>query len=145
MHLKNYTDYSLRVLMYLGVHPGRLVTIAEISNAFGISKNHLMKVVKDLVAKGYVTSTKGKNGGLMLGMAASEIAIGQVIRQMEGSFALVECLGKTNHCCILPACKLKHVLSGATERFFEALDPYKLSDVIDNGDVIARLLQKPAP
>jgi Rrf2 family nitric oxide-sensitive transcriptional repressor len=143
MHLKQYTDYSLRVLIYLGIHPERLVTIAEIAEAFGISKNHLMKVVNDLVTKGYIQSVKGKFGGLRLNLDPSAIQIGAVVRQMEGDFELVECHGTSNTCRILPACKLKQVLFEATQQFLAALDPYSLADVIDNHSVLKRLLVEP--
>jgi len=140
MHLKRYTDYSLRVLVYLGLHPDRLVTISEIANAFNISKNHLMKVVKDLVALGYIQSVKGKFGGLRLGHAPEMINIGSVVRHMESDFALVECLGDHNACRILPACTLKPILLDAGERFLEALDAYTLADVLVNRNVLLKLV-----
>lgn len=140
MHLKRYTDYSLRVLIYLGLHQDRRVTIAEIASAFGISKNHLMKVVKDLVAEGFVSSLKGKTGGILLAKEPEAINIGSVVRRMESEFDVVECLGPANTCCILPACKLKPVLYEATQRFLEALDPYTLADVLSNRGVLTRLL-----
>lgn len=145
MHLKRYTDYSLRVLVYLGLHPERLVTIGEIADAFGISKNHLMKVVKDLVAKGFVQSIKGKLGGLTLANPPSEIKIGNVVRSMEADFELVECLGENNTCCILPACKLKSALYEAGQRFLEALDAYTLADVLTNRSVLLRLVSNNHP
>jgi len=140
MHLKRYTDYSLRVLIYLGLHPERLVTIAEIASTFGISKNHLMKVVKDLVAHGFIQSVKGKSGGLRLGHDPADINIGKVVRRMESDFALVECLGENQSCRIVPACRLKPVLHEAAERFLEVLDTYTLSDVLTNRQVLLRLV-----
>lgn len=140
MHLKRYTDYSLRVLIYLGLHPARLVTISEIANTFNISKNHLMKVVKDLVAAGFIQSVKGKFGGLRLGHAPEMINIGAVVRRMESDFALVACLGDDNTCRILPGCNLKPILRDAGERFLEALDAYTLADVLVNRKVLIRLI-----
>ena len=140
MHLKRYTDYSLRVLVYLGLHPERLVTISEVASAFDISKNHLMKVVQNLVAEGFVQSVKGKSGGLRLNEAPERISIGSVIRRMESDFELVECLGGNQSCCILPACKLKPILKDAAERFLETLDPYTLADVLTNHQVLNRLV-----
>jgi Rrf2 family nitric oxide-sensitive transcriptional repressor len=142
MHLKRYTDYSLRVLIYLGLHPERLVTIAEIAEGYQISKNHLMKIVKDLAAQGFVRSVKGKSGGLTLGKDPKSINIGEVVRKMESDFELVECLGNQNTCCILPACKLKPVLYEAGQRFLEALDPYTLEDVLTNRTVLLRLVSE---
>ncbi len=140
MHLKRYTDYSLRVLVYLGLHPERLVTISEVASAFDISKNHLMKVVQNLVAEGFVQSVKGKSGGLRLNEAPERISIGSVVRRMESDFELVECLGDNQSCCILPACKLKPILQDAAERFLETLDPYTLADVLTNHQVLNRLV-----
>ena len=140
MHLKRYTDYSLRVLVYLGLHPDRLVTIAEVATAFNISKNHLMKVVQNLVAEGFVQSVKGKAGGLRLNDAPEHISIGAVVRKMESDFDLVECLGDNQTCCILPACQLKPILQEAAERFLETLDPYTLADVLTNRQVLNRLV-----
>jgi len=140
MHLKRYTDYSLRVLVYLGLHPERLVTIAEIAGAYDISKNHLMKVVKDLVAEGFVRSVKGKSGGLLLANPPSTINIGTVVRRMEADFELVECLGVSNTCRILPACRLKSVLYDAGQRFLEALDAFTLADILANHSALLRLI-----
>lgn len=142
MHIKRYTDYSLRVLVYLGLHRDRIVTIAEIATAFNLSKNHLMKVVKDLGSEGFVRSIKGKAGGLTLAREPEDINIGEVVRRMEGEFDLVECLGPNNTCCIVPACKLKPVLYEATQRFLEALDPFSLADVLTNRGVLVRLLSE---
>lgn len=139
MHIKRYTDYSLRVLIYLGLHPERIVTIAEIAKAFRISKNHLMKVAQNLVAKGFIRSLKGKAGGLSLARAPEGISIGDVVRRMEADFELVECLGDHNTCLILPACKLKPILFEAGQRFLETLDPYTLADVLTNRSVLIRL------
>jgi Rrf2 family nitric oxide-sensitive transcriptional repressor len=140
MHLKRYTDYSLRVLIYLGLHPDRLVTIGEIAVAFGISRNHLMKVAKDLVNEGFVVSVKGKAGGLRLARPAEAINIGHVIRRMEEDFNLVECHGSQNSCCILPACGLKPALHKAAEAFLKALEPYSLEDVLTDRPILSQLI-----
>lgn len=140
MQLKRYTDYALRLLVYLGLHSERLVTIAEIAKAFGISKNHLMKVSKDLVAAGFVLSIPGKLGGLRLSRDPSTLSIGRIVRQMEHRFELVECLGTQSRCCIQPACRLKGMLELARDRFLEALDPYTLADVLENRGVLQRLM-----
>lgn len=142
MHLKRYTDYSLRVLLYLGLHSERLVTIAEIAATYGISKNHLMKVVKDLVSEGFVKSVKGKSGGLLLARPAEGINIGEVVRKMEADFEVVECLGEKNTCRIIPACRLKGALREAGQRFLEALDPYTLADILSNRQVLLQLLDR---
>lgn len=145
MHLKRYTDYSLRVLIYLGLHPERLVTISEVAGAYDISKNHLMKVVKDLVSKGFVHSVKGKSGGLKLSRSTAAINIGAVVREMESDFALVDCLGEDKTCRIIPACKLKPFLYEASQRFLEALDPFSLEDILENREVLLRLMSEEKP
>jgi len=140
MHLKRYSDYSLRLLVYLGLHPERLVTIAEIARAYDICKKYLMKVGKDLVAEGFVHSVKGKSGGLLLANPPSAINIGTVVRRMEADFELVECLGESNTCSILPACKLKSLLYDAGQRFLKILDAFTLADILINRAVLLNLV-----
>ena len=139
MHLKRYTDYSLRVLIYLASSPDHLVTIGSIAQDLDISRNHLMKVAKDLVAEGYVTSMKGKNGGLRLRRSADQIHIGDVIRRMEGHFNLVECLEPNNGCRLLPVCRLKPILIQATEAFLKVLDPFTLQDVLADSRILSEI------
>jgi Rrf2 family nitric oxide-sensitive transcriptional repressor len=140
MQLKSYTDYSLRILIYLGLHGERMVTIAEVAEKFNISKNHLMKVAQRLSACGYVRSTPGKHGGMRLGRAPQEIRLGDVVRSMEGGFDLVECLreGESN-CCIFPACHLKGILNDAMRQFLQSLDRYTLEDLLQNRAELLRL------
>jgi Rrf2 family transcriptional regulator, nitric oxide-sensitive transcriptional repressor len=140
MHLKRYTDFSLRVLMYLGLHRERLVTIAEIATAFAISRNHLMKVAQNLTASGFVRSVPGKNGGLALARKPADINLGQVVRQMEGNFEIVECFNPDDlHCRILPVCGLKALLGDATDRFLESLDQYTIQDLLKRKGALSRL------
>lgn len=140
MQLKRYTDYSLRVLIYLGLHRDRLVTIAEIAAAFDISRNHLMKVVQNLAASGFVRSVPGKNGGLALARNPADINLGQVIRQMEGNFDIVECFNPDeNTCRILPVCSLKALLHDATDRFLESLGQYTIQDLLKRKGALSRL------
>ena len=140
MHLKRYTDYSLRVLVYLGLYPERPVTIAEIARAYDICKKYLMKVGKDLVAEGFVHSVKGKSGGLLLANPPSAISIGTVVRGMEADFELVECLGESKTCSILLACKLKSLLYDAGQRFLKILDAFTLADILINRAVLLNLV-----
>jgi Rrf2 family transcriptional regulator, nitric oxide-sensitive transcriptional repressor len=133
MQLKRYTDYSLRTLIYLGLHPDRLVTIAEVAESFRISRNHLMKVVQSLTAFGYIQSVPGKRGGLSLRHAPESINLGDVVRRMEGSFNVVECFDpRKSSCCIMPSCTLKGILEEALSRFLESLDAYTLQDLLQN-------------
>lgn len=129
MQLTFYTDYALRVLLYLSRTPDELSTITEISQFYQISKNHLMKVVHSLVQLGYLTSVRGKNGGIKLTKPPYEISIGEVVRKMEPNFCLVECFNlETNRCVITHVCRLKGILSQGIEAFFKVLDSYALSD-----------------
>src|SRR5678816_3721509 len=104
MRLTRYTDYALRVLLYLAARPEGLSSIGSISRAYGISQNHLMKVVNDLANAGYVASVRGRSGGIRLGRAPEEINIGQVVRHTEDGFQVVDCAS----CVIAPACGLTH-------------------------------------
>lgn len=126
MRLTRYTDYAMRVLLYLGQEPERLCSIAEIARGYGISQNHLMKVVNDLVNAGYLESVRGRNGGIRLARPASVINIGALVRHTEDSLELVEC----GSCIIGGACGLTGVLGEALQAFLSVLDGYSLADVI---------------
>lgn len=130
MHITRFTDYSLRVLMFLAARPDQLCTIREIAEAYDISRNHLMKVVQELSARGLVQAVRGKNGGLSLGRPAADINVGALVRTTEQDLAIVECFGPDNRCVISPACQLKHIFSGALEAFFRHLDGYTLADLL---------------
>jgi Rrf2 family nitric oxide-sensitive transcriptional repressor len=143
MRLTHHADLSLRVLIHLAVAGDRRVTIQEISDAFGISRNHLMKVAHKLALEGYVVSTRGAGGGLQLAHAPDAIVIGRVVRDMEPDFALVECFRPENECVITPACRLPKMLGEALNAFLEVLDRYTLADLVgpDATPRIARLLR----
>lgn len=131
MHLTLHADYSLRVLLYLAARPDRLVSTQEVSQAYGISKNHLVRVVQALGRHGYVDVRPGRSGGITLAKAPEEIVLGQVFRVTEPDFHLVECFDrKTNTCPIAPACGLIGVLFEARDAFLAVLDKYTLADVL---------------
>lgn len=130
MHITRYTDYSLRVLMYLAVNQERLSTINEIAQSYEISKNHLMKIVQQLNVKGYLLAIRGKNGGIKLNRLPNDINIGELVREIEDKNKLVECFGDNNQCLITPSCQLKGIFAQAQERFFEVLDTYTLQDLV---------------
>ncbi|MFG6176485.1 Rrf2 family transcriptional regulator [Halomonas sp. THAF12] len=130
MHLTNFTDYSLRVLIYLAVKGERRSTISEIAERFDISRNHLMKVVQELNRLGYLTAIRGKHGGLLLGRAPADICLGALVRDTERDLGLVECFGDRNACVISPACRLKSVLGEALGAFLAVLDRYTLADML---------------
>lgn len=142
MQLTTYTDYALRVLMYLAVHEERLVTIAEMATAYHISKNHLMKIVHQLGQEGVVETVRGRGGGLRLGQSPERLCLGHIVRQMEPHFNVVECFDPTtNHCPITPACGLAPVLVEARDAFLAVLDRYTLADLILDQRVLAQLLK----
>ncbi|MFD2676846.1 Rrf2 family transcriptional regulator [Camelimonas lactis] len=136
MRLTRYTDYAMRVLLYLGARPDRLCSIAEIAGAYRISQNHLMKVVNDLGRAGYVASVRGRAGGVRLARDPSAINIGAVVRHTEEGFDLVDCGG----CVIAPACGLTGALREALAAFLAVLDGYTLADLLAKRSDMARLL-----
>ncbi|MFM2067040.1 MAG: hypothetical protein RLZZ584_1949 [Pseudomonadota bacterium] len=146
MKLNTFTDYSLRVLIYLAAEPGRRATIAEVATAFDISENHLTKVVHFLGKQGWLANVRGKGGGMQLGMAAETIVIGQVVRATEGADLPAECFGaEPDNCSIARICRLKRVLAEAVEAFHEVLDGYTLADLVHNRSAIARVLKIQPP
>jgi Rrf2 family nitric oxide-sensitive transcriptional repressor len=143
MRLTQFTDYSLRVLIYLGLNgDGRLRTIRDIARHYRISENHLMKVVHGLAQLGYVDAVRGRGGGLRLARAPEQITVGAVVREIEKDTALVECFDPTqNACCITEACALRHALFEARRAFFAVLDRYRLSDLLRPRAKLVRLLE----
>ena len=143
MHITRYTDYSLRVLIYLALQQERLVTIQQIADSYDISKNHLMKVVHQLTLKGYIESVRGKNGGLRLHRRPEDINIGVLVRETEQDMNLVECFSSDNQCCITPVCGLKNILAEALRAFLNTLDQYTLEDILTERQKtqLLRLLQ----
>lgn len=132
MRVTRYTDYALRVLMYLTVCEQR-VTIADIATRYDISKNHLMKVVQQLNQLGYVDAARGKNGGLQLGCPPQQINLGTLVRATEQDFTLVECFNSpTDTCKLTPICHLKGVFAEALAAFLAVLDGYTLADLSPN-------------
>ncbi|MCP2039693.1 Rrf2 family nitric oxide-sensitive transcriptional repressor [Neisseria sp. HSC-16F19] len=141
MYLTQYTDYSLRVLIFASIHKERLINITEIAQAYQISHSHLMKVAAALVRGGFLHSVRGKNGGLYLAAQPRDIAIGAVVRHME-PMQIVECMGPDNRCCIAPNCQLAGILSGAANAFLDHLDGYTLADLLHH-DTIGQLYRPP--
>lgn len=136
MRLTSYTDYALRVLLYAGA-AGESVTIANISEAYGISKDHLRKVVHALGQAGYLTTTQGRHGGITLALPAERINIREVVERFEPG-TIVECFDPgTNTCAIDGMCGLKHALKRAQNSFMDTLGAYHLSDFIKNPQLIA--------
>jgi Rrf2 family transcriptional regulator, nitric oxide-sensitive transcriptional repressor len=131
MQLTRYTDYALRVLIYLA-HKEELATINEISVAYKVSENHLMKIVHGLAKLGYINTLRGKGGGMKLARPADKINLGEVVRNTEETLHVVECLAEEydGDCCLAPSCRLKGVLQEAHDAFFRHLDQYTIKDLI---------------
>jgi len=143
MHITRYTDYSLRVLIYVATRDDGLSTIKQIADSYDISRNHLMKVVHQLNKKGYIETIRGKKGGMKLRMQPADINIGVLVRETEQDLSMVECLSANNQCRISPVCGLKGMFSEALEAFLKTLDQYTLADVIPQAHrtQLLRLLQ----
>jgi Rrf2 family nitric oxide-sensitive transcriptional repressor len=144
MRLTTFSDYSLRVLMYLAAHPQRLATIGEIARAYDVSENHLMKVVHHLAQEGYIETTRGKGGGLRLARAPEGINLGAVVRSTEDNGRFVECFDASrSDCRIAAACQLKGILGAAMEAFFGVLERHTLADLVGAESPLERLLALP--
>lgn len=135
MRMTLHSDYALRLLMYLAVARERRASAEEVAKAYGLSRNHLIKVAQGLVRAGFLASARGRGGGLELAMPADRINVGAVIRAMEQDLAVVECMGENNACVITGACRLKGVMQEALRAWFAVLDKYTLAD----------LTRRPAP
>lgn len=136
MRLSLQTDYALRVLIHLATRPERLASIAEIARTYGISENHLMKVVHMLGRIGFVHTVRGRGGGIRLAMPADEIVVGAVVRQTESGLDLADCSG----CIVAPACGLTGVLGEAMSAFLGVLDRYTLANITRKQGQLAALL-----
>ncbi|KQV36353.1 Rrf2 family transcriptional regulator [Rhizobium sp. Root1204] len=138
MRLTRYTDYAVRVLIYLGSRDAGLGSIREVAKAFDISQNHLMKVVQDLAAAGFIQSVRGRNGGIRLAVEARDINLGKVLRHTEGLDDLLDC----SVCLIAPACGLPPILSEATQAFVAVFDKYTVADLVRQRTLIRTLLER---
>ncbi len=133
MQLSLHADYALRVLIYLGTHPDRVVTTQEISSAYGISKHHLVRVIHTLAEHGYVGIQPGRSGGITLAREPHLMQLGDVIRNSEPNLRLVECFdGQTNTCPIAQVCGLKGMLNEALNAFLATLNRYTVADILAN-------------
>ena len=145
MRLTTFTDYSLRVLIYLGTRNAERAAVGDIAEAYGISKHHLTKVILFLVDEGYVQTTRGKGGGVELKLDPERIRIGDVVRKAEVDSVLVECFGRdTPNCRIQRPCLLRGAFEKALQAFYAVLDTYTLADLLDNRPALARVLRIPA-
>jgi Rrf2 family nitric oxide-sensitive transcriptional repressor len=146
MRLTVYTDYTLRLLMYLGLKGEARATIKEVSDCYGISRNHLMKIVQELSHEGIIETARDKSGGLCLARTPEQICIGDVVRRMEADFRVVECIGGgPSNCRLQGSCVLTAAINEALEAFLEVLDGYTLADLIRPRRTLRHLLDLTAP
>lgn len=142
MQLSAFSDYSLRVLMHAALRAPELVTIDEVAAAFGISRNHLVKVVHGLGKSGHLATRRGIGGGFTLAVPAETIMLGKVVRLTEGDETVIDCKDRNNRLCrIFPVCRLKGVLDEAAAAFFAVLDNYSLNDLVKRPSEIKKLLK----
>jgi len=144
MRLTSYTDYAIRLLMFLAVEPNQAHTVAEISSAYAISRNHLTKVAHALGRAGLIDTVRGRKGGLRLGREPHLIKLGEVVGTTEAAMSLVECFGAGGACIITPACKLRHAFADARQSFLDTLDSYTLADITADQGALASLLGLPS-
>ncbi len=140
MRLTRFTDYSLRVLIYLGLQQDRLVTIRCISDSYGISRNHLMKVVSLLSRLDYLKAQRGPGGGICLSRPPDQINLADVIRDTEDDLVMVECFDEEGQCVITPVCKLQHIIGQALDAYIETLRAHTLQDLIEPEQELSLLL-----
>ena len=144
MRLTLYTDLSLRLLMFLALKPDGLATIQDAAERYRVSRNHLMKVARQLGQTGFIETVRGRGGGLRLSRPPTEIRIGDVVRTTEEDFRMVECFDPArNTCGLAPACRLKGVLGEALSAYLSALDKYTLADLTAQGPTMRQLLGLP--
>lgn len=141
MQLTSFTDYGLRALMYMATLPqGQITNITEVTNIYGLSRNHMVKIINQLSRAGFIATTRGKNGGIRLGMEPHNIIIGDVVRKME-PLQLVDC----STCAITPACRLKKAINDAVQMFLRELDNYTLADLTRENQPLQQILLSTAP
>lgn len=143
MQLNLKTDYSLRLLLFLAVHPGEVIPVGRVAKLFAISGHHLSKVAQGLADLDLVDLLRGRAGGVRLSADPARISLAEVVRKIEGSLSLVECFDPVrNTCVIAPICSLKSVLHEAQNAFFGVLGRYSLADLVKNPAVLRAFLDR---
>ena len=141
MQLTQFTDYSLRMLIYIALRDGNVCTISEIADSYSISKNHLMKVAHHLGQLKILKTIRGKGGGLQLNTTPNLVNLGELIQKLEPNFFIVECFDKANGKCVIsPVCRLKDILFEAKNNFIQTLEKYTLKDLLQNHEQLSEIL-----
>ena len=130
MYLSKFTDYSFRILIYLDHNEGKLFTVDELANALNLSSHHIKKIIYKLAKNGYISSSKGRNGGIKLGISPKDINLGKLLELTEDNLNLVECLSNNNTCNLNTSCKLKPVINNALNLFIAEFYKYTLYDIL---------------
>ena len=131
MYLSKFTDYSFRILMYLGNNPDKLSTVDELASILGLSTHHVKKIVYKLSKNNYISSLKGRNGGIKLGMDPKDINLGKLLEITEDNLDILECFSIENNTCSLNnCCKLKPIINDALESFKLKFSEYTLADIL---------------
>lgn len=141
MRMTLHTDYALRMLIYVATRPDGTCTVADVAEAYGLPRNHLLKVAQTLRALDFIATTRGRAGGIRLARAPEEIGVGVLVRATEEEFSLAECMQSCGRpCAISPACRLKGMLHEALAAFLAVLDKYTLADIVRDRSVLGPLL-----
>lgn len=141
MRMTFHTDYALRMLIYLAMRPSHACTVGDVADAYGLSRNHLLKVTLNLRKLGLIATARGRHGGIRIAKPAEEINIGALVRATEEDFALVECLqGGGGACAISPSCRLKGIFGEALAAYLAVLEKYTLADIVRNKTALETLL-----
>jgi Rrf2 family nitric oxide-sensitive transcriptional repressor len=142
MQLTLFTDYALRMLMYLGLAGDRLVPIAEVAEKFDVSSHYMLKVAQELARLGYIDAIRGRNGGVRLAREPARINLGDLVRKTEPEASVLDCVGNDHvDCAIVGACRLRRVFRDAQAAFHGVLDRYTLADVLGPRRELRQLLQ----
>lgn len=144
MQLSQFTDYALRALILTALNGDRRTTVEEISGRYGIARDHVRKVVRQLCRLGFLDGARGRGGGLRLGMPADRIVLGEVVRGTETGFAMAECLRSdgAGACPIDGVCRLRGILRGAADAFLAELDRHTLAEIVaDRPALLERLIR----
>jgi Rrf2 family transcriptional regulator, nitric oxide-sensitive transcriptional repressor len=140
MQLTLFSDYSLRLLMYLGLKPDRVVPIVEIADAFKVSRHYMLKVMNALVQLGYLEAVRGRNGGVRMLQRPEDVRLGKLVMRTEPSGGVLACLDGETDCPIISVCRLRRVLADAQAEFYRAIDRYTLADLIAQPTVLGEHL-----
>ncbi|MCX7125141.1 MAG: Rrf2 family transcriptional regulator [Gammaproteobacteria bacterium] len=140
MQLTQFTDYSLRALIYIAAKK-EMCTVSDIAKAYDISQHHLTKIIHNLSQLGMIKTTRGKNGGVILAKNAFQLNLKKIVLQLESDFDLVPCFNAKKNCCIAPACRLKGILADAQKAFLAVLEQFTLENILENEQEIQYLLK----